>query len=232
VDNWFIQESTITEKLLGAFGSTQQNFFDSFMRQLRPFTLSNMGNIDFEDVGSLLASPVLESISTWNNAKKAEFMYKMGELYDRRGRTVVRDDFDFMDSLAQAIGFQNTQLADTYDLSALNRLQRDTVSSVVNDVMIQMNKFSVAHPNGDYTEEEFNEHMRDISLIYGWLDPDQKLDAIRSVKRALMGETKQEYEASRFIQNTIEATSSQLNFWQSTLVGNKALRFGEGTEDE
>lgn len=231
VDNWFVQESTITEKLLGAFGSTQTNFVDSFMRELRPFTISNATNIDFEDVGSLLVNPVLNSISTWNNGQKAYFMRRMGELYNRRGRVTVRGDFDLMDQLAQVIGFQRTEVAETYDLAALNRQEQQSSGKVVDEIILQMNKFAAAHPNGDYTEEEFEEHYKGLQLLYAWLDPDEQMDARESVKRALMDSPRRDYEASRYLQRTMEATVDKLEFWKSTAIGNKVIRVGEPVEE-
>jgi len=231
VDNWFVQESAITEKLLGAFGSTQTNFVDSFMRELRPFTINNAANIDFEDIGSLLANPILNSISTWNNGQKAYFMQRMGEIYNRRGRVTVRGDFDFEDILAQAIGFQRSDIAETYDLAALNRQQQQTTAKIVDEVIIQMNKFAAAHPNGEYTEDEFQEHLQSLQLLYGWLEPDQQMDARDSVKRALMDQPRKNYEASRYIQRTMEATADKLGFWKSMAIGNKLIRVGEPVEE-
>lgn len=231
VDNWFIQESTITEKLLGAFGSTQTNFVDSFIRELRPFTIQGASEIDFEDVGSLLVNPVLNSISTWNNAKKAYYMRRMGEIYNRRGRVVARGNYDFLDQLAQAIGFQRTEMAETYDLAALNRADQQGASGVVDDIIITMNAFAAAHPDGDYTQEEFDEHMKGLQLLYGWLDPDQQAEARDSVKRALMEQPRRNYEASRYIQRTMEATVDKLDLWKSTAVGNKIIRVGEPVEE-
>lgn len=232
VDNWFVQESTITEKLLGAFGATSTNFIDSFMKELRPFTISNASNIDFEDMASLVASPVLNSISTWNNAEKAYYMQRLGELYNRRGRVVARDDFDWMDTIAQIIGFQRTEMTETYDLAFLNRQQQKTTSRIVDEIILQMNKFAAAHPNGDYTEEEYQEHFKGLQLLYGWLDPAEQMEARESVKRALMDSPRRDYEASRYIQRTMEMTADKLDLWKATAIGNKIIRVGEPVEEE
>jgi len=232
VDNWFVQESAITEKLLGAFGSTQQNFVDSFMRELKPFTISNMNNIDFEDVGTLLTNPILDSISTWRNSDKAEFMYKMGELHNKRGRVVVRDNFDFMDALAQAIGFQRTEFAETYELAALNRAQSKRLGSVTDAILLQMNDFAVNHPNGEWSEEDFAKHEQAMALLYEPLDYDQQQQVRESVSRALLGDTRRDLEVSRAIENIKENTAAAMELWKATAIGNKVLRFGYETEED
>ena len=231
VDNWFVQESAVAEKFLGAFGHTATNFVDTLFRELRPFTVANAANIDFEDVYSLLTNPILKSISSWNNKEKAEFMYRLGVITNRRGRVIVRGDFDIVDAFAQAIGFQHSSVSETFDLAALNRQQNNYVKKVVDEIILAMNDFAKEHSDGQYTEEEFAEHHQKLQLLYGLLDPEEQVRAQESVRRALMEESRRSLEANRYIHQTIEATADKLDLWKATVLGNKLIRVGEETEE-
>lgn len=231
VDNWFVQESTITEKLLGAFGATQTNFMDTFLSELRPFTLSNVKELDFDDVASLAVNPVLSSISTWNNARKAYYMARLGELYNRRGRVVARGDYDVLDVIAQGIGFQRTEMTETYDLAFLNRQEQEHLNGVVDDVLKQMNSFAAKYPDGSYTAEQFDEHYAGLQLLMAGLDPDQRMQVQSSIKRALLDSPRRDYEASRYIERTMQNTADKLEMWKATAIGNKIIRVGQPLEE-
>jgi hypothetical protein len=76
------------------------------------------------------------------------------------------------------------------------------------------------------------EHLRDLQLLYGWLDPDEQRDARESVKRALLDSPRLDHESSRYIQRTIEATTNDLDLWKQTVLGNSLILTGTGTEEE
>lgn len=231
VDNWFIQESSVAEKFLGAFGSTGQRFWDDFTEKLRPFTLGNMSDIDFSDVGKLLVSPVFSSMSSYNNFEKAYIMDRLDAAYSNSGKLVAKG-FSFSDAVAQAIGFQPTAVTDTYDLQARVRFLKDLPQKITSDILKEFNKFAAAHPTGNYTEEEWEEHKTNISLMYGWLDPDHQLQVRKAVSRELSGNSVKARATQQYVELMKNNTADDMSVWMKTLIGSKAIRLGIIAEEE
>lgn len=232
MDNWFMQESTMASQFLGAFGSTGDRFLTEFTRQLRPFTIANMSEIEFRDVANLVTSPVLQSISTWRNVEKAEYMRRLGEIYSTRGRLQHTGDFNFWDIAAQAAGFQHTATTEAFELqkraSASTALER----KITDEILIKMNEFSFRYPNGDFDEDAIQAYERDISLLYGVLDVDERMRVQRAVNAALMSPTTRDQAVNVALDNLKNTTADQMGVIRTTLMGNKILRLGIPTEEQ
>lgn len=231
VDNWFIEESSITEKLLGAFGSTGERFFSTLAGKLRPLSIQNMGELDFENFSSIITAPILASFSTYNNAQKAILMERLDSAYSRSGR-VVAEGFSPGEVFMQAIGFQPTQVTETYDLQSRIEANRKFVKNIQNDILKTMNKFAAANPSGEYTEKEWAEYQKDIRILYNVLDPDEQMQTQEFIRRQVTEPSRRDSAISRYIENMKNDTANDLGNIRQTLLGTKLIRIGITAEEE
>ena len=231
VDNWFIQESSIGEKMLGAFGSTGQRFFDTLAAKLRPLSIQTMGELDFSDYASIVTAPILNSFSTYNNAQKAILMDRLDAAYSRSGR-VVAEGFSLGEVIMQAIGFQPTAVTETYDLQTRIQHNQKFVRNIQNDILKTMNQFAAKFPNGDYTDEAWNEYQKDIRILYAVLDPDEQMQTQEFIRRQITAPSQRDSAISRYVENMKNDTYNDLNIIQRTLLGSKIIRTGITTEEQ
>jgi len=227
IDNWFVQESTFTEKFLGAFGSSQQRFWDDFTRRLRPITLDSMSELDFSDVGSLLASPVFSMFSTYNNVQKAIIMERLDAAYSRSGKKIA-SGFNFSEAVAQAIGFQPTKVADTWDLTTRIKWLNKLPETIAGDILVELNSFAAKYPNGDYDDEAWEKHNGKISILYGLLDYDERERVKKLVNRSFTGKSQHEMAVQKYVENMRNTTADDLN----VILGSKAIRLGIIAEED
>lgn len=230
IDNWFIQESSFAEKMLGAFGSTGQRFFDDFTRRLRPISLNTIGDIDFTDIGALIVSPVFSSLSTYSNAQKAIMMDRLDAAYSRSGITVATG-FNPGDVFMQAVGFQPTKVVETYDLQERARHVESFKRKIQSDILIRMNKFAAAHPNGAYTEKQWNDYQKDMSILFNLLDPDEQMETQEYLRKQMLAPSQRETALGRYVENMKSDTSNDINIIQQTMLGTKLIRTGITTEE-
>lgn len=230
VDNWFVKESSAAEKFLGAFGSTQQRFFDSLTKRLRPMTVAGIGDIDFADIGGLLVAPVFETLSSYNNAQKAIIMERLDAAYSRSNRKVA-EGFNTQEAIMQAIGFQPTKVAETWDLNDRARYVEQTKKAVQSQILGELNKFATWHPNGDYTEEDWEKHQKNLSILYNILDPDEQLETMEFIRREMTNDSMRSEAMRRYIQNMKENTVEDIGLIQKIFMGTKAVRTDYGFEE-
>lgn len=231
IDNWFVRESSFTEKALGAFGSSGNRFWEDFTRRLRPMTISNMSEIDFEDIGALIVSPAFKTLSTYNNLEKAYIMEKLDAAYSRSGK-LVAEGFSFGEVVGQALGFQPTKVTDTYDLMARTRYLKKFPEKIASDILIQLNNFAAWHPDGNYTEEQWRDHRNHISILYSTLDPDQQADVRERIGRAMMGDSQRDRAIQEYVRLMKHNTTTDLGVVQQLTLGNKSIRIGINAEGQ
>lgn len=231
IDNWFVQESSIQEKLLGAFGSTQTRFWDSLTYNLKPFMLSEY-EPDWEDAASLLTSPFLDVVSTWRNQEKAAYLEKLDAIYSQNGRLMDTKDFSWTEELAQRIGFQQTSSAETWDLIQRTEANERVARSTVDYILNEMNDFALSYPSGDYPQSAFEKQQQKINAAIAALDPDQQSDARESIMQSMKSGSRRSQAIQRYMQTLKEKSADELSVWGSTIMGNKVLRMGIETEEE
>jgi len=232
VDNWFVQESTITEKFLGAFGSSQTRYFDSFIHYMKPFTLGNMSTIQWEDGAKLLVYPFLDTISTSRNIVKAEYMERLDANYSKKGRLNDTHDYNFMEEFAQRVGFQPTRVAESYDIVQRTQAGRKFQETVQIYVQKELNSFALKYPQGGYTESEYEEHAGRIEAALGNLYPDEAMEVQESIARGMEQGSARTRAVKRAMENTKSNLTAEALTWRATLLGNGVLRVGEPTEEE
>lgn len=232
LDNWFVQESTFTEKFLGPFGAVGQRWLDNFTRALRPITISPGQAIDWTTPWDLVASPVIRSISTWSNAEKGAYMALLDQSYSRSGYVQDARDFSLMEEIAQAIGFQQTSSATIADLRARERHLKQVETKIFESILLNMNEFALRHPNGGATDEEIDEAFRNNELLYGALDFDQQQRVSERIQDALTGSTALQTAVGRYLERMKNNTAEDLSAWHSFFIGNGVIRLGIGEEEE
>lgn len=231
VDNWFIQESSVADKMLGAFGSTGQRFFDKLAQKLRPLSIQNMGELDWDDYASIVTAPVFASLSTYNNVQKAILMDRLDASYSRSGR-VVAEGFTPGEVIAQALGFQPSKVTETYDLQSRIEANQKFVRNIQNDMLKEMNNFAAANPTGEYTEKSWNEHQKNMRILYNVLDPDEQMQTQEFIRRQITSPSRRDTAISRYVDNMKNDTANDLGFIQRTLLGSKLIRTGITTEEQ
>ena len=231
IDNWFVQESAIQEKLLGAFGSTATRFWDSLTYNMKPFMLSEY-EADWEDAGRLLISPFLDTVSTWRNQEKAAFMEKMDAIYSRNGRLLDTRDYSWTEELAQRIGFQPTVAAETWDLIQRTEANESSERKTVDYILNEMNEFALKYPDGNYPQAAFEQQQLKLSAAIASLDPDQQASARQSIMQSMQSGSRRAQALQRYMRTLKEKSADELSLWGSTILGNKVLRLGLETEEE
>lgn len=231
IDTWLLEESSFAEKMLGAFGSTGQRFFDDFTRRLRVVSANGVGDIDWSDVGALVASPVFSTLSTYNNFQKGLIMDRLDASFDRSGR-VVATGFSVGEAIMQGIGYQPTKVSEVYDLETRAKYVEQFKRKIQSDLLGIMNKFAAAHPDGDYTDAEWKEHNRDMSILFNLLDPDEQMETQEYLRRQMVAPSRRDMAVNRYIENMKSDTVNDLHILQQTFVGSKAIRTEINTGEE
>lgn len=232
MDTWFVRESTMTEKFLGAFGSTQTRFWDSFMHQMKPFTLGNMSTIDMTDVASLVAMPFLDTISTSRNIVKAEYMQRLDAIYSGAGRLHDSHDFNMTEEWAMRLGFQPTRDSETWDIIEQSKAAESLKQTVIEYTLKEMNSFALKYPNGDFTDAEFAKHNARLSSALGVLDPDEAMEVNETIFREISGDSRRAKAVARAYRNTKTSITGEASAWHSALLGSQVLRVGEPLEEQ
>lgn len=232
IDRWTFEESTMADKMLGAFGSTGTRFWDEFTRQIRPFTLSNAVNLEPIDAVKVATLPVLRSISTWRNTEQAIMMQRLGISVNTRGAVMESGDFDPLDVVAQAIGFQRTLSSEMYDLNKISREQDNYVRKIQSEIMKAMNEFALMYPDGGFDDEALERHMDGINFLYGTLDPDEQLRVARAIEQSYKRGALRDQAVGRRLESLKNTTADQLSLWRTAIMGTKMFRLNPPAEDQ
>src|SRR5690606_37756205 len=99
-------------------------------------------------------------------------------------------------------------------------------------ILEKMNDFAAAHPTGDYTEADWNEYQKDISILYTLLDPDEQMQTQEYIRKQITAPSRRDSALSRYVENMKNDTYNDLGFIQQTLMGSKLIRTGINTEEQ
>ena len=232
VDNWFVQESTITEKFLGAFGSSQTRYFDSFIHYTKPFTLGNMSTIQWEDGAKLLVYPFLDTISTSRNIVKAEYMQRMDATYSKSGRVNDTHEYNFMEEWSMRVGFQPTRDSEAWDIKERTKAGQKLKETIQTYVQKELNTFAFRYPQGGYTDTEYNEHAAKIESAMGALYPDEAMEVTEAIARGMEQGSARTLAVKRAMEHTKSNLTAEALTWRAALLGNGVLRVGDPTQEE
>lgn len=231
IDNWFVQESNIAEKMLGAFGSTGTRFLDSAMHRLKPFTLGNMSTIRWEDGAKLLTMPFIDMVSTKNNIVKAEYMERLNASYSKSGRKNDTYDYNLMEEWAVRLGFQTTRDSESYTIVQYSKAGKKLQEIVQEYSLKELNSFAFKFPDGGYTEKDYQEHAERLQVALGALYPDEALEVYEAIQREIMSDGRRSMAVSRAYDNIKTNLTSDASTLKALLLGNGIIRVGNPTED-
>lgn len=234
IDNWFLQESSVVEKLAGPFGATGTRFWDTFTEKMRPFTTSDWSNIDFEDGAELMTAPILDTISTWRNIEKAAYMEKLDAIYSKSGRVLDTRDYSLTEEWMQRLGFSHSAVSDIYELEALTQANDSLVKNITDAALNRMNEFALQYPDGDFDQKAYEAYQRDMKVLMGPLDPDEQMQVNDSITRSMTSGSRRAQAVKRYIDNMKENTTTDLENWKAFLLGSNIIRLQrlDGEEEE
>jgi hypothetical protein len=231
MDNWFVQESNIAEKMLGAFGSTGTRFWDSAMHRIKPFTLGNMSTIRWEDGAKLITMPFIDMVSTKNNIVKAEYMERLNASYSKSGRKNDTYDYNFMEELAVRLGFQTTRDSESYTIVQYSKAGKKLQTLVQEYSLRELNSFAFKYPDGGYTDKEYQEHAERLQVALGSLYPDEAIEVYEAIQKEILSDGRRSMAVSRAYDNIKTNLTSDASTLKALLLGNGIIRVGNPTED-
>lgn len=200
-------ESSVGEKISGAFGIVPHRFFTS-IRDIRPMmagALFHGSDITGEEL--LQAFNAMASItSTWNNAEKGAVMTRLNQLQDSKGRLVIAGkDFKPIEEVMIMLGFQPSELRRVRErdllVKASEEYRNQTTQWLVDNywLYVRAMKGADSAAERDQISKNFEVSSR---VIYQTL---RNEDEVRKVSEALKNRLmKGEDEKTRSIRQFIE----------------------------
>lgn len=183
-DKFLFEDSTMAEMLLGPFGSVAGRFWDAFSKTWDTTSLGKAETRQFDLMQAM--TDISHAASTWNNTSKAWFMHKYGMVLDRAGKPIISRDFTTMEKIAQAIGFQSSDVVRAYTLSELNHSKEQYRADVVNTIVEVMWDYSFKMHNKQMNEEEAERTRRKLAiLMQSFSTPREQMLARQEVQRRL-----------------------------------------------
>ena len=231
VDNWLYSESTIGEKLLGAFGSVNQRFWDTLVSDLKPIMFAPY-QMDVIDVAKLPVMPFLESVSTWRNAEKAVFMQQIDAILDQAGNTTVGREFEIKESIMAAIGFQLSDEAKIYDLNDMSQNVLDANKKVVDIIIDRMNEDIWRAETGLFNAERSRETEQFYAVMYGSLSYDRQQDVREAVRRRIESDSKLTKAIRRYREKVTGNTATAIKDIQAAVLGANLQSLNNAEEEE
>lgn len=219
IDNWMFSESTVAEKLMGAFGATGQRFWDSFTHQMKPLMFGAVP-IDAIDVAKMPVMPFLDTVSTWRNGEKAVFMQMIDKIMTSKGQALVERPFDIRESIAKAIGFSLSDENKPYSLEERTRHVVQYRTKVADMIIGMMNDAIIKSESGLWSDEKQAQLEQNYAAIYGSLDWADKVAVRKAVKNRLMGKSKEALAINRYIRTVGTNTTDGISAIQG-LFGTK-----------
>lgn len=229
LDNWIFSDKTIGQALKGAFGSTQNNFFDSLDRQLAPIWLS-ASNADAIDWLKAPTMPFLESVSTWRNVEKAVFMQTLGQLKNDRGEVIIEQDFTLKESIMRGIGFQLTDERTPWSVKQMEDAIKTVDRKVTDAIIERMNEVAERESLGlldpSYVEDTNNFY----NTVYASLDSEREQRVRDAVVRRIQADTKLEMAITRYRERVAGKVVSELTTLSDILTGTSISTITDGDD--
>lgn len=229
VDNWMFSESTVATKLMGAFGATNQRFWDSFTEHMRPMTMAAYP-MDIVDIAKLPVMPFLDTVSTWRNGEKAVFMQAIDKILDKHGDPSVERDFSVRESITKAIGFQLSDETQAWTLNERSQHIMDANKRYSDAIIGVMNTVAMKDASGTLTESYLKEVEQFYATIYGTLDYDREVDVRNSVEARLRRTDKQSKAIKKYLDKGIGNMTDGLSLMKDGL-GSRVQTVNKPEED-
>jgi len=231
MDNWMFAESTAATKLLGAFGSTGQRFWDSLSQQMRPLVIGAYP-IDIIDVAKIPLLPFLDSISTWRNTEKAVFMQSIDKILDKHGNVNVERDFTIRESLMASIGFQLSDETQRYTLEERTQHVLDANERVADLIIMKLNEVAIREATVGIDEKYMLGIEQFYAVVYGSVEFDRQRAIRKSVESRLKRDDKQTRAIKRYIDKIRDNTTSGLSLMMDGLTGTRVINLLPEQEEE
>lgn len=231
VDNWMFSESTVATKLMGAFGNTNQRFWDSLTQQLRPITMGAYPT-DIIEIGKIPLLPFLDTISTWRNGEKAVFMQSIDAILDRHGDPTVARDFEIRESIAAAIGFRLSDEVQAYNLTERTQHILDANKKIADMIIDRMNEVAIRDSWGTLDEDFLKETEQFYATMYGSLDWDRQDDVRNSVQNRIKRDDKQTRAIKKYLDKVIGNSTESLRIVRDGLIGTNIQTLNKPEEEE
>lgn len=230
--------STITEKIFGAFGTVPHRFFQSY-GELKPLAMEVLASKRFIDSGDVLRAvrELAKVTSTWNNAEKAIFMRQFDKIIDSRGELISegpdpdKPGFSLGTKIGVLIGFQPSETARVRDLVVMNRdLQdhRNTITnSLVNSFWDYSNEIVLASTENERQEITDKYERSHAILVKSLRTPrDRRLVTEALLKRITKGTSKKERESLKYLQNFNDGRLAGLETIYSSFAAKGIIQTG------
>lgn len=230
VDNWMFSESTVATKLMGAFGNTQQRFWDSFTEHMRPITMSAYPT-DIIDIAKMPVMPFLDTVSTWRNGEKAVFMQAIDKILDKHGDVRVERDFSIRESIMAAIGFQLSDEVQQWTLKERTQNILDANKKYADAIIDVMNEVAIRDASGTLTEDYKKQVEQFYATIYGTLEYDRETDVRNAVKARLRKPSAKQKAIKKYIDKGIGNMTDGLSLIKDGL-GSRVQTVNEPEEEE
>jgi len=231
VDNWIYADSTAGEKLLGAFGSTQQRFWDSLTNQTKKISLYGVP-ADGIDALKLVTLPFLDSISTWRNAEKAVFMQLVDKIYDKHLDPTVQRPFELRESVVAAIGFRLSDEVQAYNLNERTQHVIDTNRRHADMLMDINEELILRDAAGTLTPEYEDQAAQMKSILYNSLEFDRRGE-VRELYRGKIGkQSKQARAIDKYTRKVKGDTVAGLSDMKAAITGTSIQIVNPPQEEE
>lgn len=231
IDNWMYSESTVGNKLLGAFGAVNQRFWDQFIDDARPLFYASE-TMDVIDIAKIPVMPFLSSVSTWRNGEKAVFMQQMDAILNRHGDVLIGREFDWRESLMAAIGFQHSEEAQIYDLNTMSENVIQANKKIADMIIERMNDDIIRKEQGILDAKRIAETQQFNAILYGSLEYDRQLDVRNNVRRRIEGDSQQGKAIRRYRDKVVGNTMTGINDIQAAILGTNVQRLNNPEDEE
>lgn len=226
IDNWIYADGSTAAQLTGAFGASQYRFWTELEEQTRPLRYNDIP-IEALDPFRLAITPLTASLSTFNNLEKAIIMDQHDAILDRHGGVSLDKKFTLMDKMAQAIGFQRTELKNSYSMQERDQAVRSIDKKFASVILNRMHSDVSLRSAGLMTPEREAE----TDYIYGYImnsvDPERREAISRMVQNSLKGESKYAKNVRNYRKRVEARAVSELNIIKATLTGTEQLSIQE-----
>lgn len=231
IDRIVLDESSGSEKVLGAFGSAANRFWTGINEQLRPL-MAGAYPQDIIDVVKIPTLPVLRTISSWRNAEKAFFMERIGKILTTRGDVLVKDDFSTGEIVAKAIGLQLTREQRAYTLQERTNNSRAYEQRVADSIVKQMNEAVMRIKTGTADDEWLEENKQTYALLLGTIEnPYRRKVVMRSVRERLGRDSIESRNIRKYLEDTAVGTTQGLLTMKDYMLGSRMITTEPYQED-
>ena len=205
--------------MLGAFGGRVNTFWRIMDTSIAPLVL-NAEELDKRD----LLESVLKTadiISSFDAAHKAVIMHYYHQIRDTRGRTKLQRDFTTSEEIARAIGFRLSDEVQLDNQAAVQRIQSEVRSKLVNKALQLAQVYHERDLRGETQPGDIQEFVARRDAIFAILPFGERMRAIESYEQQLSNSrTKQGRVYNEWLRNKSESLVDELYSIRAKLISN------------